>query len=140
MPKFAQFDSKATQPTPVVGFYDTDEHDYPNLPATTELIEMTEAEWVSRMGAPLSVLNGLLIPTPPPSDTVLVGMQATRARLDRNARIAAVQWRYERYAREMRLKLKPTDDISTLDAYVQALANITDQTGFPASIDWPVSP
>lgn len=72
----------------------------------------------------------------PPS----VEQLANVVRVDRDQRIAAVTWRYERNAREVRLRLKTTDDINTLDAYVQALADVPEQAGFPTSIDWPVMP
>ena len=140
MSKFVHFDSTAAQPAPVIGFYDTDTHEYLKLPDASELIEVTDTEWASRMDAPMSVLKGKLIPTPPPSIAEQLAMEATIARADRDARIATVQWRYERYARELRLKQKPTDDIAVLDAYVQALADITGQSGFPANINWPVAP
>lgn len=59
---------------------------------------------------------------------------------ERNRRIAAIQWRYERQAREVRLGLTPTDDIAALDTYVQALADVPAQPGFPSTIEWPVAP
>lgn len=65
---------------------------------------------------------------------------AAAARADRDARIAAVAWRYERHARELRLGLTPTDNLAALDAYVQALADVPLQAGFPSTIDWPVAP
>lgn len=46
-------------------------------------------------------------------------------------------WRYERHARESRLGLTRTDDITELDAYIQALADVPEQSGFPHSINWP---
>lgn len=65
---------------------------------------------------------------------------ATPARAQRDNLIAAVAWRYERHARELRLGLVPTDDIAVLDIYIQSLADITTQAGFPESITWPVVP
>lgn len=62
MPKFAQHDSKVTQPAPVIGWYDTDELDYPSLPASSELITLTDAEWDARMDAQWYVQNGALVP------------------------------------------------------------------------------
>lgn len=73
---------------------------------------------------------------PPPTAAQL----ATAARSERDKRIAAVSWRYERYAREARLGLVTTDNLSVLDTYVQALADITVQVEFPTNILWPVSP
>lgn len=51
--------------------------------------------------------------------------------------IRELDWRYVRYAREVRLSLTPTDDIAKLDAYVQALADIPKQSGFPTEVEWP---
>jgi hypothetical protein len=65
---------------------------------------------------------------------------ASEARATRDALIDAVAWRYERHTRELRLILVPTDDIAALDAYVQALADVPLQAGFPSAIDWPVAP
>lgn len=65
MPKFAQYDSKSAQPTPVIGWYDTDELDYPNLPASAELITLTDAEWDARLDAQWFVHNGTLVPKSP---------------------------------------------------------------------------
>lgn len=75
--------------------------------------------------------------TPDPADQVDL---APTARAQRDNLIAAVAWRYERYARELRLGLQPTDDIEAMDIYVQKLADLTKQVGFPDSITWPVAP
>lgn len=64
----------------------------------------------------------------------------TPARAQRDSLIAAVSWKYERHARELRLSLKPTDDLTALDTYMQSLADLTKQVGFPESITWPVAP
>jgi len=61
-------------------------------------------------------------------------------RKTRDSLIAAVQWRYERNARETRLSLKPTDSIAVLDKYVQDLADVTKQKGFPEKVKWPINP
>lgn len=65
---------------------------------------------------------------------------AAAARAQRDSLVAAVAWRYERHARELRLNLVPADDLVVLDAYVQALADVPKQAGFPASIVWPDAP
>lgn len=57
-------------------------------------------------------------------------------RNSRNIRIQDVMWRIQRYESEMRLGLHPTDDITKLDAYVQALRDITKQED-PTNIIWP---
>ena len=86
MPKFAQYDSKAAQPAPVIGWYDTDEFSYPNLPATTELVQMTQAEWDARLTAPLFVGNGKLVPKPAPTAAELAAQFAAK----KTAALAAV--------------------------------------------------
>lgn len=65
---------------------------------------------------------------------------ATAVRAERDRRIDAIMWRYERLGRQFRLNLPMTDDMATLDAYVQALADLPAQPGFPNSINWPVEP
>lgn len=74
--------------------------------------------------------NGIITPAPQAVDAPTIDS----VRADRDRRIAAEAWKYERNAREVRLGLTPTDDIVALDKYVQALADL------PASwpnIKWP---
>lgn len=77
----------------------------------------------------------VVVDPPPPTDAEL----AATARAKRDSMIAAVAWRYERHARELRLGLTPTDNLAALDIYVQALADVTKQSGFPSTINWPVA-
>lgn len=49
------------------------------------------------------------------------------------------EWRLDRYHRQVRLGLEPTDTLSELDAYMQALADITEQPD-PDHIVWPDQP
>lgn len=48
-----------------------------------------------------------------------------------------LSWRYERHQRETRMAQPTTDNIADLDAYAQALADITKQSGYPKTIVWP---
>lgn len=57
-------------------------------------------------------------------------------RNQRDGKIKEVEWRYNRYYRHERLGLPQIDSIQNLDAYVQALADITKQEN-PFSIVWP---
>jgi hypothetical protein len=57
---------------------------------------------------------------------------------DRDNRIAAVAWRYERYARHQRLGIKQVDEIKDLDIYIQSLADIPQTQTDPYNIVWPV--
>lgn len=48
-----------------------------------------------------------------------------------------LSWRYERHQRQVRMNLPPSDNIADLDAYAQALADISKQPGYPKTITWP---
>jgi hypothetical protein len=61
-------------------------------------------------------------------------------RSDRNQRINNVIWRVERNQREQTLGIDPTEDIMLLHRYIQNLADITKQPGFPSSVEWPEEP
>jgi hypothetical protein len=54
----------------------------------------------------------------------------------RNRMINDIEWRVHRYNSEVRLGLTPTDDITELDTYIQALRDISNQED-PFNIDWP---
>ena len=79
MPRFAQFDATVAQPAPVLGWYDTDLYDYPNLPAASDLLEMTDAQWAARMPGPFAVQGGALIAYSPPAPVVPLAVQAQHA-------------------------------------------------------------
>lgn len=84
------------------------------------------------------VVNGDVVEyvlPPPTNDELAASIRAVRDR-----KIADIAWRYERTARQERLGITPTDNISALDAYVQALADITLQATFPQSVEWPEVP
>ena len=78
--------------------------------------------------------NPTLVDPPAPTDADI----AAQIRADRDARMRAADWRYERYHRETRLGLPPTDKLADLDAYMQALANVPEQPGFPRDVTWPL--
>lgn len=70
MPQYAYFDSTAGGPTPVIGWYDTDEFSYSNLPPAASLLELTAAQWAARLANPSgwAITAGTLFPyTPPPA-------------------------------------------------------------------------
>lgn len=62
---------------------------------------------------------------------------AYNVRAERDRRIEEVAWRYQRWEREQRLGVTPTDDIAELDNHIQLLADITEQPGFPHDVNWP---
>lgn len=64
-------------------------------------------------------------------------VQWNLVRGERDSRMTQFEWRYTRYDRQVRLGEPPVDDIAIMDAYMQALADITTQTD-PFNIIWPV--
>ena len=54
----------------------------------------------------------------------------------RDSKISEIEWRYNRFHRNERLSLPQVDSIAALDEYIQALADITNQTD-PLNIVWP---
>lgn len=66
----------------------------------------------------------------------IVAEKWTEVRNLRDRIMADNDWRYDRYNREVRLELTPTESIEDIDTFMQALANITNQDD-PFSIVWP---
>lgn len=58
-------------------------------------------------------------------------------RIKRDRMMRDNEWRYYRHHREVRLGLTPTEELSNLDEYMQALADVTKQAD-PINIAWPV--
>lgn len=89
-----------------------------------EVLEWTGTDWMVRNKTPeeLQAENDVLW---------------SEIRAERDNRIEAVTWRYERYARHARLNLTQLDNIADLDNYVQALADIPQTQSDPKNIDWP---
>lgn len=91
MPKYAQFDPATPEPKPIIGWYDTDEFDYPNLPPPASLLELTLEQWDGRLSTPF-VQSGQLIAPPAPtaaqllSAQIAVGTQKVQYHLDEIAR------------------------------------------------------
>lgn len=76
---------------------------------------------------------------PPPSEDTL----STQARRRRDAAIGDVRWLIDRHRDELALGLTPTllhEDYLLVLEHVQALRDISSQSGFPAAIQWPAPP
>lgn len=127
--------------TSTKGFYG-DLADYPNLPE--DLVEVSqedhdalfEAQSQGKIIVPDE--NGYPIAIDRPALTGEAAAANVRARRDNLMK--GFEWRYTRHDREARQGITATDDIATLDSYMKALADVTDQAGFPTSITWPVEP
>ena len=98
------------------------------------LATLTEQEW-SKCEGMARLIDGTLFlgKTQAEKDRE----QADAVRAERDRLIAKEDWRYTRYNSEVRQGLTPSDDIVTLDAYIQALRDIPDQAGFPWDVEWP---
>ena len=78
-----------------------------------------------------------IIPTISP-DTIAsnILVQWELVRKIRDGLMDEFQWRYIRYERQVRLGLPTVDDLTNMDTYMQALADITTQED-PFNIVWP---
>lgn len=132
MSKFAQFDSSGK----LVARYDS-ELNGTAIPADAieisdslfwQTINETDGIWMLDQGG--GITKHAL---PPPSDAEL----ASIARSQRDRLIVESEWRVNRHARELRLNIPTTDSIAALDIYMQALADVPQQAGFPTTIIWP---
>lgn len=75
-------------------------------------------------------------PEPGPTPEELLALKWETVRQDRDSMMNDFDWRYERYDRQIRLNIEPTDNLAAMDAYMQALADITLQPD-PYNIIWP---
>jgi hypothetical protein len=76
MPQYALFDSSIMPPMPVIGWYDTDLNDYPNLPDLSELLELGTDQWSIRLSQTWAVVDGTLVPYTPPPPVLTLQQQA----------------------------------------------------------------
>ena len=87
------------------------------------------------------VVYGVAVQDFSESDAQLVFDQKWESvRAQRNYLFNKMQWRVERYNREVRLGINPTtDDITALDNYFHQLAEVTKQSD-PNNVIWPNPP
>jgi len=80
MTQYAQF-NPSLSPAPVTGWYDTAEFSYPNLPAPTDLLAVTAAQWAARTANPSgwAVSGGALVSYTPPVVAPTLAQQAAMA-------------------------------------------------------------
>jgi len=82
-------------------------------------------------------------PPPPPSLEELAAQQAEQiaqqwniVRQLRDQKMRDFEWRYVRHERQIRMNIPVTDNMVDMDTYMQALADITQQTD-PFNLIWP---
>ena len=75
MPQYAQFDSTKTAPVPVSGWIDTDNFPLGTMPAASNLLLLTEAQWAERMNEVWAVSGGALVSYIPPPPALTAAQQ-----------------------------------------------------------------
>lgn len=114
------------------GFYLVEE---PTLPSyNPETTRLTAPEYTFTGSSVIEQVT--LEPRPPKVRNLEVEWMDARAKRDRL--ILEIEWRYNRSLRQNRLGMKASDDIESLDRYIQALADITTKFSDPQDIVWPV--
>jgi hypothetical protein len=117
------------------GFYDTAIHG-DNIPA--DAVEITDEQHAALLEGQSSGkcitadAKGFPVLTDPPAPTDDELAAAVRA--ERDAKLAACDWTM---LADVDLT---TAELAAWKAYRQALRDVTDQTGFPGDVTWPVSP
>lgn len=121
MPKYAQHDHTLTKPHQVIGWYDTDEFDYPNLPPQADLIALTDTQWDNRHSTPFT--DGVtLIPKPAPSKADTAAAAKATANAAIQAQIVALESTQGRAIREAAIGMAgAVDRLKALDASIAAL-------------------
>jgi hypothetical protein len=81
MAQYAQYNPAVAAPSPVVGWFDADEFNYPNLPPLSNLLALTAAQWAARLVNPSgwAVSAGALVAYVPPTPTLTLAQQAAAA-------------------------------------------------------------
>lgn len=128
MTKYAQFDKTAAQPTPVIGWYDTDFAEY-TLPDASELIELDDAAWENRFNTPY-VGNGKLVVKPAPSDSELLA----QAKKDKKKEIETARDAWG--ARIIVVDGISYDADRTSQLNITSMATAIANGVAPATIDW----
>jgi hypothetical protein len=112
----------------------------PTYDTSTERLE----NWQYKLVNGQVILEPDVVPFVAPTPEEIAAEEAAQmaaqwiaVRQDRDHRMNTFEWRYTRYFRQQRLGITPTtDQIENLDSYMQALANITQQSD-PFNIVWP---
>lgn len=65
MPRYAWFDHTVADPSPVMGWYDTDALTYPSLPPAADLLAMTNDQWAARLHGHWAIVGGVLTAVAP---------------------------------------------------------------------------
>jgi hypothetical protein len=126
MPKYAYFNAVAN-PAPVLGWFDTDAGEWPKLPGSDYLIEVTAAQWAARNGAQWQVRDRLLEQVP--------GITLAQAQA---AQLALIDAAYEHAYQIPVAYLGTTFDADTesQSTLTKTLAALTPTGSTPAGFYW----
>lgn len=94
MARYARYDSAAPAPALVLGWYDTEAADYPVLPASSDLLVLSDEEWTGRLAGQWAVAGGSLVAFVPPEPVPLpwlVSKVTVVERLDAAGKLRAVR-------------------------------------------------
>ena len=103
-------------------------------------MEISDERWQELLG--LEFNGNKRIATGADGYPTLVEMVSTKEQVrgKRDALIQEVIWRKDRYYDEMELGITPTEPITPILEYIQALRDVPQQEGFPAEVIWPTQP
>ncbi|WP_338332146.1 hypothetical protein [Acetobacter sp. LMG 32666] len=119
---YAQYDTSAAQPTPVLGWLDMSIYsDTSGFPPASDLLPITQAQFSARTAGPYGVSNGALVQYAPPAPVIPLKTQAQTAQawVQQQASLAAAMG--EVFTADMK-------------AYVKAIAAIADGTDTTSTV------
>lgn len=98
--------------------------DPPSSIPNTQILEWTGTEWNIRDKTEQEIADE-------------ISRQWYQVRAQRDHMLSLIDWRFLRYQSQVRLGITPTDDITQLDTYAQALRDVTETNSDPFNISWP---
>ena len=119
---------------------------YPAIPEkadASKFIEITKDEWQTLLdgqsqGKEIKDVDG--VPTLV-NRTYTDDELAETARMERDNKLSAVEWRISRYNSQTQLGITPTEtDIKPVLEYMQKLRDLPTQEGWPENVVWPEAP
>lgn len=108
----------------------------PPTPQPGETVRLIEGDLPARPAGPGYRLNSMSLVWEPPPDSVLFSAAASAVRDERNRLLAQSDWTQGKDATARISKAQQ----AAWAVYRQALCDLTDQPGFPHSVQWPDRP
>ncbi len=126
MPKYAYFNPVAN-PAPVLSWIDGDDGEWPNLPSSDYLLEITDAQWAARTAGEWQVQNRNLVPVPASDVSTL-----------RDAKLAQLDADYHTAIQADVAYMGTTfqADVGSQDTLTKTLAAISPSGNTPTNFFW----